>query len=152
MEDVFIVSAARTPLGSMEGCLKVGSTLHDDVKMINIYDITWHWWHWWPGCDSTPAWEQGNPSLSWESWYWAKPGGGSLHGLCTSGLPIIIIIIIIITIIIIILINNIMCSLARVAYIWSKHSPVLTKMLAWICNKCLPMKMLFPALLQRPML
>ena len=86
MEDVFIVSAARTPLGSMEGCLKVGSTLQDDVMMINIDDITWYWWHWWPGCDCTPAWEQSNPSFSWESWCWSRPGGGGLHGLCTSGL------------------------------------------------------------------
>ena len=86
VEDVFIVSAARTPLGSMEDCLKVGSTLQDDVMMIDIDDITWHWWHWWPGCDCAPAWEQSNPSLSWESWCWSRAGGGGLHGLCTSGL------------------------------------------------------------------
>ena len=40
----------------------------------------------WPGCDSNPAWEQCDPSLSWESWCGAQPGGGGLHGLRPSGL------------------------------------------------------------------
>ena len=40
VEEVFIVSAARTPLGSMEGSLKVGSSGQDDVMMINISFMT----------------------------------------------------------------------------------------------------------------
>ena len=40
VEDVFIVSAARTPLGSMEGCLKVESA--NDGEHIDILDMTCH--------------------------------------------------------------------------------------------------------------
>ena len=40
VEEVFIVSAARTPLGSMEGSLKVRSSGQDDVMMINISFMT----------------------------------------------------------------------------------------------------------------
>ena len=40
VEDVFIVSAARTPLGSMEGCLKVESA--NVGEHIDILDMTCH--------------------------------------------------------------------------------------------------------------
>ena len=42
VEDVFIVSAARTPLGSMEGCLKVESANCNDGEHIDILDRTCH--------------------------------------------------------------------------------------------------------------
>ena len=87
---MFIVSCARTPLGSMEGSLKVTSRhfhhLHHHLHHLQKLRLPHHLHlpdH--PGCHRHRPGLHGHPRLCGAGGGGAGPGGGGLHGLRAPG-------------------------------------------------------------------